>query len=106
MAPITSDNVEHPLIEMTAADALEGELPSPAELEMLALGAPLDEITAAAAPPLAPLGATEPELPRWYMPSAVGRLGSGWRARVVVGLVFTLLFIEAAGLCTTYGPLG
>jgi len=44
-------------------------------------------------------------LPAWYMPAAVARVHHrGWRALALV-LVFAFLFIEAAGLCSTYGQL-
>ena len=46
-------------------------------------------------------------LPAWYMPPPVGgrqRL-RGWRRAVVVVLVLAFVLIEAAGLCTTYGPV-
>jgi hypothetical protein len=57
-----------------------------------------------------PVGADDegdpwPALPTWYMPEPAARLLSGWRARVVVGIVAALFLIELAGLCATYGPL-
>lgn len=44
-------------------------------------------------------------LPSWYMPAAVRWSGHRTRAAVVIGLVATFLAIEAAGLCSTYGPI-
>jgi hypothetical protein len=44
-------------------------------------------------------------LPTWYMPPVVTRLRyRSWRTVVIV-LVLAFLFIEAAGLCSTYGQL-
>ena len=44
-------------------------------------------------------------LPVWYMPPVVARsYHRGWRTLALV-LVFAFLFIEAAGLCSTYGQL-
>jgi hypothetical protein len=44
-------------------------------------------------------------LPSWYMPAiALGRAQRYWKIVVVV-LVATLIGIEAAGLCSTYGQL-
>jgi hypothetical protein len=46
-------------------------------------------------------------LPRWYMPSPmVGRRRlTGWRRRVIIGVVAAFLLIDAAGLCSTYGAV-
>jgi hypothetical protein len=49
-------------------------------------------------------------LPAWYMPSPMGtHRFTGWRLRVArcsVGLIVgSLLAINAAGLCNTYGQL-
>lgn len=46
-------------------------------------------------------------LPEWYMPapmSGAPRL-VGWRRNVVFLFIASLIVIEAAGLCTTYGRL-
>jgi hypothetical protein len=44
-------------------------------------------------------------LPSWYMPPVVTVLHHrAWRPLVMV-LVFSFLFIECAGLCSTYGQL-
>jgi hypothetical protein len=48
---------------------------------------------------------TEGDLPAWYMPAPmVGARLVGWRRSVVLTFVASLLVIEAAGLCTTFGP--
>jgi hypothetical protein len=44
-------------------------------------------------------------LPDWYMPTPARRRLTGWRRAVVLLIVLSLLFIEAYGLCTTFGPL-
>jgi hypothetical protein len=46
-------------------------------------------------------------LPTWYMPSPmVGcRRFTGWRRRVIIGVVAAFLLIDAAGLCSTYGAV-
>ncbi len=48
---------------------------------------------------------TEGDLPAWYMPAPMaGARLFGWRRSVVLTFVASLLVIEAAGLCTTFGP--
>jgi hypothetical protein len=48
---------------------------------------------------------TTAALPAWYMPAPmIGARLFGWRRGVVVTFVAALLVIEAAGLCTTFGP--
>lgn len=44
-------------------------------------------------------------LPAWYMPPPATGTGprARWRRRVGVGLIGTLVLINAAGLCSTYG---
>lgn len=76
------------------------------ELTALALSedldAPLDED---AVPFRFGQGSGSALVPTWYMPPVVTRLQNrGWRTVVLV-LVFAFLFIEAAGLCSTYGQL-
>jgi len=47
------------------------------------------------------------DLPAWYMPAPMAGVGArlfGWRRGVVLTFVASLLVIEAAGLCTTFGP--
>lgn len=80
------------------------ELPSDAELEALAMGAPIELISEVA--PEQREALTESLLPGWYMPAPARRLVGSWRGRIVIALVITLLAIEIAGLCTTYGPIG
>jgi hypothetical protein len=83
---------------------LEGELPSDAELEALALGAAPDDPLPDEVPPLR-LGTDDALLPSWYMPAAIARYRGGWRVRVIAGLIIAFLLIEIAGLCFTYGPI-
>jgi hypothetical protein len=79
------------------------------ELAELALAADPDQTpTADAVPISAYLGSTPTEhfgmsLPAWYMPAVVVRSNPRWRIGVIVAIVLTLLVIEAAGLCSTYG---
>ncbi len=49
---------------------------------------------------------TDGDLPAWYMPApmAGGARLVGWRRSVILTFVASLLVIEAAGLCTTFGP--
>lgn len=48
---------------------------------------------------------TDSDLPAWYMPPPmVGSRLFGWRRSVALTFVASLLVIEAAGLCTTFGP--
>ena len=44
-------------------------------------------------------------LPDWYMPAPVVGAQRGWRRRVAVGVVSSILLVNAAGLCVTYGPV-
>lgn len=44
-------------------------------------------------------------LPTRYMPPVVATLKHRWRRPVAMTLVIAFLFIEAAGLCSTYGQL-
>jgi hypothetical protein len=48
-----------------------------------------------------------PVLPDWYMPvaSGGGTAGRGWRRRLALVIVASLLAINAAGLCVTYGQV-
>jgi hypothetical protein len=39
------------------------------------------------------------------MPAPARRRLAGWRRAVVLLIVLSLLFIEAYGLCTTFGPV-
>ncbi|MGA2838447.1 MAG: hypothetical protein ABSF84_17830 [Acidimicrobiales bacterium] len=91
---------------MTAEDGDPGEIPSDEELTALALAADPDQPIAEGAVPigihLAQVGAG---LPLWYMPPAVRRGGSRWKAPVVIAVVAAFLLIDLAGLCNTYGIL-
>jgi len=79
------------------------------ELAALALAADPDLEVGDDAVPIRPLDrpASDPLLPSWYMPAPAAsvRARSGWRRRVAVGVVSSLLLINAAGLCVTYGPV-
>lgn len=46
-------------------------------------------------------------LPGWYMPTAAAgtRRLRGWRRNVALMVVTAFLAIDAAGLCSTYGPI-
>jgi hypothetical protein len=77
------------------------------ELAALALAADPDAPVPADAVPLQPTDAAgDPLLPSWYMPSPSGGVGAqpGWRRRVGIVIVVAFLLINAAGLCSTYGP--
>ena len=79
------------------------------ELTALALAAdPNPEVTDDAVP-IRPLDRpmTDPLLPSWYMPAPAASTAAhpGWRRRVAVGVVSSILLVNAAGLCVTYGPV-
>ncbi|MET0143950.1 MAG: hypothetical protein ABW328_04070 [Ilumatobacteraceae bacterium] len=42
-------------------------------------------------------------LPAWYMPAPMARGGGRARRLVIVGLIGSLLLVNGAGLCVTYG---
>ena len=46
-------------------------------------------------------------LPEWYMPrpAAGPRLLEGWRRRVVVAVVGSIVLVNAAGFCVIYGRI-
>jgi hypothetical protein len=79
------------------------------ELAALALAADPDPVLGDDAVPIRPLDqpADHPLLPSWYMPAPASSMGSrpGWRRRVAVTVVASILAINAAGLCVTYGPV-
>ena len=76
------------------------------ELTMLALSDRSGSQPPADAVPLSVyLGQVADPLPSWYMPVPIARIGSRWRAAVVLVLVSMFLVIEALGLCTAYGHL-
>ena len=89
------------LVDESDEDRLSDE-----ELTVLALSDHFGDPPPADAVPLAAyLGQTGGQLPAWYMPAPTVRIGSRWRAAVVLGLVGLFLVIEALGLCTAYGHL-
>lgn len=78
------------------------------ELTALALAAAPDPELGDDAVPIRSLdrSPTDALLPSWYMPApATGGAHPGWRRRVAVGVVSSILLINAAGLCVTYGPV-
>ncbi len=77
-----------------------------AELTELALAADPDAPVDADAVPLAVyLGEVAGLLPEWYMPTPMLRRASAWRVPVVMAIVAAFVFIEALGLCSTFGQL-
>jgi hypothetical protein len=44
-------------------------------------------------------------LPDWYMPAPTSGARPGWRRRIAITAVSSILLINAAGLCVTYGPV-
>lgn len=77
------------------------------ELADLAMAADPEAPLPDDAVPFEPTDASgDPLLPSWYMPSPAGGVGAqpGWRRRVAIVLVAAFLAINAAGLCSTYGP--
>ncbi len=110
--------------EMSADRRLEGgsqveeveqadQLLTDEELADLALAADPDTRVAREAVPLHELlgpneGAdAEGLLPAWYMPPVAAPSGvRGWRRRVVLLLVVSLVLVVAYGLCSAYGLLG
>ncbi|MDA8342054.1 MAG: hypothetical protein M0007_07520, partial [Actinomycetota bacterium] len=90
-----------PLVDESGEDRLSDE-----ELTALALSERFgDQPSADAVPLTVYLGRTGGPLPAWYMPAPAARVGSRWRAAVVLGLVGLFFVIEALGLCTAYGHL-
>lgn len=76
------------------------------ELTILALSSDLDQPLANDAIPLSSyLGKLPGLLPDWYMPAIASQRAKGWRAPVVVGLIASLLVIEALGLCSIFGQV-
>jgi hypothetical protein len=74
------------------------------ELAFLALEADPDLPLADDAVPFEVHGSDE-LLPDWYMPAPTSGPRRGWRRRVAVTTVASILLINAAGLCVTYGPV-
>ena len=73
------------------------------ELTELALAAPLEPELSDDAVPIEPADPTTDLLPSWYMPASAGHAEPGWRRRVALLVVSSILLINAAGLCITYG---
>lgn len=73
------------------------------ELTALALAAADQTAVADDAQPWRPDGAVEPLIADWYMPAPVAARRD-LRTRLIVGaIVVSILAINAAGLCVTYG---
>jgi hypothetical protein len=82
-----------------ATEAVTGE-----ELEAMALAAdPSEPLSDDAIPYDQFVGSTPSLLPEWYMGPATRVHASRWRRPVVLAVVLAFLFIDAAGLCSTYG---
>jgi hypothetical protein len=76
------------------------------ELTRLALSADADAPLAPDAVPISSYLAELPALlPEWYMPGITAGRSGRWRGMVILGIVGALLFIEALGLCSTFGSL-
>lgn len=83
---------------MTTTEVISDE-----ELTALALAAAADQPVADDAVPWRPEGSLEPLIADWYMPAPIAARRD-WRARVVAGtIVASIVAINAAGLCVTYG---
>ena len=81
---------------------------SDAELTAQALAADPNASFQDAQPFSSMFGATDASaLPEWYMPAPMsgGPRLRGWRRGVVILFIASLLVIEAAGLCSTYGQI-
>jgi len=101
-----SDREGRPVVFQAVVEAGEEDRLSDEELTALALSDRSGDQPPADAVPLAVyLGQAGGPLPSWYMPAPIARIGSRWRAAVVLGLVGMFLVIEALGLCTAYGHL-
>jgi hypothetical protein len=76
------------------------------ELASLALAADLDEPVPPDAVALSLVGPSAgPALSAWYMPAVTAAHTSGWCRPVVIGIVVTLLALEALGLCSVFGQV-
>lgn len=77
-----------------------------AELTALALadeGEP--QLGENAVPIFLDIGHYQSMLSAWYMPPTSTRHISGWRKPVVLGIVATLVVLEALGLCSIFGQV-
>ena len=89
----------------THDDELEDELElTDAELTALALAANPDMVLGDDAVPFN-AAATDGLLPDWYMPAAQAGGRSSKRTAVMALVVISLLALNAAGLCVTYGEV-
>ncbi len=76
------------------------------ELASLALAAePLSVPDAGAVPIDTVLRSPGTTLSAWYMPAVTATRLSGWRRPVLLGLVVTLVALEALGLCSVFGQV-
>jgi len=73
------------------------------ELTVLALAADPDATIDPDAVPFGGVGTSGQLLPEWYMPEAAGVTRTRPRAAVAALIVGSLLLLNAAGLCVTYG---
>jgi hypothetical protein len=80
---------------------------SDAELAAFALAAEPEPALGDDAVPIRPFDPPvgEPALPDWYMPAPSSGVRPGWRRRIAIVVVSSILLINAAGLCVTYGPV-
>lgn len=81
---------------------------SDAELTKQALAADSDAPMENAVPFASVIGSDSvAALPSWYMPAPMsgGPRLRGWRRGTVLLFIASLLVIEAAGLCSTYGQI-
>lgn len=78
-----------------------------ADLEALALAAPVDGPLDPDAVPIDQYlrTAAPAALPDWYMAPPAVRSRRGWSRMVILGFIASLIFIEAYGLCSTYGQI-
>ncbi|MGO9557780.1 MAG: hypothetical protein ACLPQS_15140 [Acidimicrobiales bacterium] len=76
-----------------------------AELAALAMAADPEAPLDPDAVPFAHYTDGSSTLPDWYMPPVSARGGRRWFAAVAIVIIAALVFIEIAGLCSTYGPI-
>ncbi len=91
-----------------SSEPLDGSPITDAELEELALASDLEAPIPDDAVPieLALLSRAAPTgLASWYMPAVISARSSGWRRPVVIGIVGTLVVLEALGLCSVFGQV-
>jgi hypothetical protein len=77
------------------------------ELEVLALAADADAPLDPDAVPIDQylMTVAPATLPDWYMTPPSARRRRGWSRVVILGFIASLIFIEAYGLCSTYGQI-